>query len=553
MESVAVIRPTAAARAEVLIAALVAATAALVVHAFSPPGGDAAAHIYRTWLLEQGVTVWDNLWFTGHYPLAGYSLLYYPPAAVVGNVPLVVASVVAAAALFAAICFDLWGDAARWPVRAFAVAASIPLFTGTYSYAVGFACGLGALRLLQLRRPWLAGACAALALGFSPLAFALLGIALGAVFLVHRRVDRTVVVVAGTLAAAAVVQVLVLVLFPTDGRYPYNPFSLLGVLVVTGLTLPMALRTERTRVLGAFLGLWALVNVLAFVVSTPFGDNLSRLRYVLFPLVLLVVVLAQPRSRALAAAALLAALSHNIGPDLSALPKRVADAHAAKQAFWQPALEYVRARSQPGDRVEVVPTFGHWEAWYVPRAGLPLARGWYRQIDLADNPELYHRPLSPTAYRRWLRQNGIRWVLLPNVRLGPLGARREAQLLESRRAGLPLALRTRDWRVYEVPFAQPLLSGPGEARVERLDHGLVRGRVGAPGRYRLAVRFSSTWTATGAVCAVRAADGMTVVHAKRAGRFELAVAPLSQALRGAAARASRICGPQVSLGEGAGI
>ena len=46
---------------------------------------------------------------------------------------------------------------------------------------------------------------------------------------------------------------------------------------------------------------------------------------------------------------------------------------------------------------------------------------------------------------------------------------------------------------------------------------------------------------------------MTVVHAARAGRFELAVAPFSEALRGAAARASRICGPQVSLGGQAGI
>jgi hypothetical protein len=552
MESVASVRPVAVARAEMLLSALVAATASVAVYALAPPGGDAAAHIYRVWLLEQGVTVWDNLWFTGHYPLAGYSLLYYPPAALVGNVPLVVAAAVASTALFAAICIDRWGDAARWPVRAFAVACSIPLFTGTYSYAVGFACGLGALRLLQLRRPWLAGGCAALALGFSPLAFALLGIALAAVFVVHRRLDRTALVVSGTLAAAATAQVVVLVLFPTDGRYPYNPLSLLGVVVVTALTVPIAFGSERTRILGAFLGLWALANMAAFVVATPFGDNLSRLRYVLFPIVLLVVVLARPRSRALAAAALIAALAHNVGPDLSAVPKRLADARSAQQAFWAPALDFVRHRSQPGDRVEVVPTFGHWEAWYVPRAGLPLARGWYRQIDLAANPELYRQPLLAREYRRWLRQNGIRWVLLPNVKLGPLGARREAELLESHRAGLALALRTPDWRVYEVPFARPLLTGPGEARVLRLDHGLVRGAVGAPGRYRLAVRFSSTWLASGHVCALRAVDGMTVVHATRAGRFELVVPTLPRAVRGAAGRSSRICG-QVSVRKAAGI
>lgn len=552
MESVTV-RPFAVARAEILLSAVIAATASVAVYVLAPPGGDAAAHIYRTWLLERGVTVWDNLWFTGHYPLAGYSLLYYPPAALVGNVPFVVAAAVASAALFAAIAHDEWGDAVRWPVRAFAVATAIPLFTGTYSYAVGFAAGLGALRLLQLRRPWLAGACAALALGFSPLAFVLLGLALVAIFLVRRRLDRPTLVVAGTLSAAAAVQLVVLVLFPTEGRYPYNPVSLLGVLVVTALTLPIALRTERTRILAVFLALWALANLAVFVVPTPFGDNLSRLRYVVFPLVLLVVVLARPRSRMLAAAALAAALVHNVGPDLSALPKRFADARSAQQAFWQPALQFVRARSQPGDRVEVVPTFGHWEAWYVPRAGLPLARGWYRQIDLAENPQLYERPLVVAEYRRWLRDNGVRWVLLPNVRLGPLGASREALLLESRRAGLPLAMRTADWKVYRVPFTRPLLSGARGARVDLLDYGRVAGRVATPGRYRLAVRFSPTWVVRGDVCAVRAADGLTVVRAFGPGRFELAVPRLTAALRGAATRADHVCGAQVSSRLAVGI
>lgn len=552
MESVAV-RPVAVARAETVLAATIAATTAVLVHALAPPGGDAAAHLYRTWLLERGITVWDNLWFTGHYPFAGYSLLYYPPAAVFGNVPLVATAGVVSAALFAALALDRWGDAVRWPTRAFAVATVIPLFTGTYSYALGFAAGLGALRLVQLRRPWLAGGCAALALGFSPLAFVLLGLALTAVFLVRRRLDRPTLVVAGTLGAAAAVQVVVLVLFPTEGRYLYNPFSLLGVLVVTACTLPIALRCERTRILGVFLALWALANVAAFLVPTPFGDNLSRLRYVLFPLVLLVVVLARPRARALAAAALVAALAHNVGPDLSALPKRLADARTAQQAFWQPALQFVRERSQPGDRVEVVPTFGHWEALYVPRAGLPLARGWYRQIDLAENPELYRRPLAASDYRRWLRDNGVRWVLLPNARLGPLGAAREATLLESRRAGLPLAMRTADWKVYRVPFARPLLSGAGNARVELLDHGRVVGRVGAPGRYRLAVRFSPTWVVRGNVCAIRAADGLTVLRAFGSGRFELAVPRLTDALRGAATRTSHVCGGQVSSRLAAGI
>src|SRR5918996_844922 len=92
----------------------------------------------------------------------------------------------AAAALVAAIATHEWGRDACWPARTFGVLAAGPLFTGTYTYAAGLAAALACLRLLQLRRPWLAVAAAALALGFSPLAFAFLCIALGAVALARR-------------------------------------------------------------------------------------------------------------------------------------------------------------------------------------------------------------------------------------------------------------------------------------------------------------------------------------------------------------------------------
>src|ERR671910_2689007 len=151
MEGVVSIRP-AAARSETLLPAALAFVSALLVAMFAPPGGDAAAHLYRTELVREGVLVWDNLWFAGHYPLASYSVLYYLFAALVGNEPLVVAGAIVSAALFAALARDEWGEAARWPARAYAVLAATPLFTGTYSYALGIAAALGALRLLQLGR-----------------------------------------------------------------------------------------------------------------------------------------------------------------------------------------------------------------------------------------------------------------------------------------------------------------------------------------------------------------------------------------------------------------
>ena len=69
-------------------------------------------------------------------------------------------------------------------------------------------------------------------------------------------------------------------------------------------------------------------------------------------------------------------------------------------SFWQPAVAFLHRHAKPGYRVEVVPTAAHWESYWIPKAGFPLARGWYRQLDVADNPALYAEHLDASAYRR---------------------------------------------------------------------------------------------------------------------------------------------------------
>jgi hypothetical protein len=314
-------------------------------------------------------------------------------------------------------------------------------------------------------------------------------------------------------------QLALLAIFPTEGRYPFSPLSLAACVTVSALGAAVAARTERGRVLVPFFALWALVNVAAFVVPSPFGDNLTRLRALVFPLVLLAAVLARFRPRWLVAGALAFALVYNLGPDVSALPKRVDDARTARQAFWRPALDFLAAHDDEDFRVEVVPTFGHWEAWFVPREGFALARGWYRQIDLAENPELYERRLDAARYRAFLRQMGVRYVLLPHARLGPMGADREAALLRS--GALPAVFRHPDWTIYELPQPTPILDG-GE--LAELGHERIAGRVNAAGPHRLRVRWTPYWEVRrGEVCLLRAADGMTTLVARRPGPFELAI------------------------------
>src|SRR5918999_5782924 len=116
-----------------LLAGGVACAGSALLVALGPETGDAPAHLYRTLLVREGVFVWDNHWYGGHYPLASYSLLYYLPAALVGNLPLVFAACVLSAALFASLVEREWGVAGRWPARAFGVLAAGAVFLRTHS------------------------------------------------------------------------------------------------------------------------------------------------------------------------------------------------------------------------------------------------------------------------------------------------------------------------------------------------------------------------------------------------------------------------------------
>jgi hypothetical protein len=495
---------------------------------FGPPPGDLPAHLYRTELVRDGVLVWDTFWYAGHYPLFTYSLLYYFPAALIGNDVVALVSVVAAAALFASLAGREWGESARWPARVFAIAACGPLFTGTYPYAAGLAAGLAALKALQLGRRWTAVALAALTLGFSPLAFLFLCLTVMAAFIGHRpRLDRTAVGVGSVLLALGLFQGALLVVYVDEADYPFFRLDeLLLVIFLSAACAALALRGPRGRTLAAFFALWALATVVAFTVPSPIGENVTRLRGIVLPLALLAAALASYRPRWLAGVAVASALVYTLVPYVGAAQYRT-DTRSAEATFWEPALDFLAERWSPDYRVEVVPTGDHWEAYRLPLAGFPLARGWYRQIDIARNPLFYEEPLEPEAYRAWLDDLGVRWVLVPDTQLGRIGEEREAELLRSGRAGLEEVARAGEVTIYEVPDPTPILTGPAEARLTAIEHDSVKGEVGAPGTYRLAVRWTPTWRVeAGDVCLQEAPDGMTQLVASSAGPFVLGVSML---------------------------
>jgi hypothetical protein len=521
-------------RREVWMAALATALVSALLLAVGPAPGDAAAHLYRTLLVQHGTLVWDNYWYAGDYPLASYSLLYYLPAALVGNVPLVFAAAVASTMLFTSLASREWGRAALWPCRVFGVLAAAPMFTGLYAYSLGFAAMLATLKALQTRRTLAAVLLSALTVGFSPLAFAFLALVLAAVFAARRRVSTRVVVTAAGLALVAGMELAVLLLFPSSsGTYPFHWIDFAAVLALCTLGTLVARRARAAAPLVAFYLLWGAGSVLFFLVPSPLGDNWTRLDAFAFPLTLLAASLAEFRPRRLVAAALAVAFAYNVTPYLLLIPYRL-DNRPAAARFWQPAIAYLNRHFTPGYRVEVVPTAAHWESYWLPKAGFPLARGWYRQLDEADNPVLYRKQLGDAAYRNWLHSASVAFVLLPATALDWDGGPREARILRSPGSGLPVVFRDRSWTIYRVPHPTPLITGPGGVRVTGFGHTTIRGIAGSPGRYLLRAHYNPYWQLRGAGCVRAGPDKMTWLELERAGPFAVSVPSSADGLLDAA-------------------
>ena len=495
--------------------------AAALILAIGPAPGDAPAHLYRTFLVEHGVFLWDNLWYAGQYPLASYSLLYYFPAAIVGNLPLALAGAVAATLLFAFIGYREWGSNARWPVRIFAVLAAAPMFTGLFTYTLGFAAMLAALRLLQRGRTLLVVVFAALTLGFSPLAFCFLALIVCAVLLARRSITVRVVWIASAFAAFAALELAILFLFPSPGTYPFNPYDFVAVMSTSTAGALLAWRGGRDRLITSFFVAWAIGSGVFFVVPSAVGDNWTRLRAFVFPIMLIAAIQARFRPRGLTVVALSLALGYNLIPYLMLIPYRLSSSPETAQ-FWQPAIRFLDRYAGEYRRIEVVPTAAHWESYWIPRAGFALARGWYRQLDEATNPVLYAPHLTPAKYRRWMRQMGIEYVLLPHTELDPIGGPTEARLLRSRASGLKQVFSSTTTTIYGLPHPTPLLTGRSDARLVTLGLDLIVGVVSAPGKYLLRVHYTPYWTVSPRTsCISRTPAGMTELEIPRRGTFSL--------------------------------
>jgi hypothetical protein len=501
-----------------LAATALAAVLGSVLLWLLPLGSDAAAHVYqRELLIEHGFTLWNNFWYAGRYSFVTYSLAYYPLAALLGIRLLALASVTVASYAFARVAGQEWGRAARWAALAFAVAWATNVLSGAFPFLAASAAALGALLLLQQqRRVWAAAAILA-TLALSPLAFALLAVVLAAQALAHRPARRSLVVPATTVAVGALLELLLWRLFPGAGRYPFPLGNLLAACVFCLLGLVFTRRVEQARPLYWFFAVYLAACVAAYCIPSAVGENVARLRYLAVPIALLVLGLRHWRPLPISLLAVVLAGTWNLTP-LAYSFAAGADDPAASRGYWQPAITFLQHRLSASYRVEAVSTADHWEATFLPTAGIPLARGWYRQDDFPENAVLYGR-LDRAGYLRWLHRLAVAYVVLSDAP-PDYSAEGEARLLRGGHSGLRPVFHAPHLTVFAVPAPTRLVRPANHARVLELTPAGLLLRVTRPGSYLLAIRYSAYWRAHGS-CVLPTPDGMTKLVVRRPGILDL--------------------------------
>ena len=326
---------------------------------------------------------------------------------------------------------------------------------------------------------------------------------------------------AGTVFVAGVQALLLRGFASADAHYPFDPKDALAIagFCAAGLLLTRGLPDQRP--LRALFLLYAGLGALAFALSSPLGGNVVRLLLLMgAPLLLLPLAARGFRPRAIASVVVVGALMWQALPAVAGW-QTAADSRAQNEDFWFPAIAFLEQHADPNHRVQVVATADNWEAFYLAKRGVPLARGWFRQDDFPANQVLYEEPLTAQRYQTWLRRMGVRYVLLPRDPLD-YSAENEAALLRSGASGLRQVARVGGWTIYELPHATPIATPSDGIGVLSLTSNSVILRVSRPGVYRLRLRYTPYWRVErGVACAAPREPWGTELRVTRAGVIRL--------------------------------
>jgi hypothetical protein len=494
---------------------IVAAVLAGVYLVLAPSSVDLAAHLFRAEMFkEQGFAVWNNYWYGGNEVL-GYSVLF--PAVSATLTPQLAAALAATgtATVFTALARRHFGDRALAGSILFAAATAADLYSGRLAFAFGALPALAAVLALDSRRTVIACLLAIVSALCSPVAalFAALvagGYVLGGVILalqapaasIQRPSERARSAAIAALPGVAVISaalapvLLISWIFPQGGSEPFaftTMLPLVGISVIALILMPRELVRLRAGV-----AVYAVATLALYLIPTPIGSNIARMgTFAALPLATLVCWGRRPRLLALVFVPLLyVGWSPSVRDGIAGNVD-----NTASTGFYRPLLGFLdRQTAVPGAapfRIEIPFTSFHWEAYEIA-SRFSIARGWERQLDIRDNHIFYGGKLTAGTYDRWLHDNAVRYVAISSAD-PDYSARAEVKLINSGLPYLHQVFKSRNWRVYQVADATPIVQAP--AVLQRLTPGSLTIRVPKPGTFELRMRFTPYWRlSAGAGC-----------------------------------------------------
>ena len=491
-------------------------------------GADYPAHHFRALLWrESGLSMWNFHWYGGH-ATATYGILSPPFVALMGAF-----AVVALATVVSTLCFS-WLTRSLLPGRTtvlanhvFAIVVTTNVVVGRVAFGLGLAIALVALVAWALRLTVVAIAASILAAMASPVAGLFLALAGASVAATRVRAERRFTRSGLTGIWVALTSILPVAvtsaLFESSGRFPFRA----GHLVTSITVLVAAAQISRSPTVRVAAVLAVAVSVVVFCVPNPLGGNIVRLAQIIaIPIVVAGLDRSDRRVPCAGRLLIVPAICWGLSPGIVAAVDS-ADDPSSTLAYHRPLIDEVIARNADGrpiGRVEIPFTVNHWESFYVA-AAVPYIRGWERQTDLDRNPMLYDPTLDAAAYRRWLLDNAVRWLAVPDVPIDDDGGGRwEHALVDDLTHSPPwltLVWSDEHWRLFEVAGYAPIVERPAELVSQDADRIVIR--VARPATVR--VRYTYTdWLSISAGAHVTAsADGRILAHLPGPGDYTLTV------------------------------
>lgn len=418
-----------------------------------PFGNDTAAHLYLTWsFIHHGFSVWDYLWYFGKIQYVGYSYTYYPIAAVFG---------VKAPAIVGLVAFDIFAVSSlnskmqsrqRW-LGACIIGVSLGslIQTGAYPFLTSLASLALGFRSYFRGNTISAAFWSFVSIATSPLQLVSLGFMVAfKIFITIYEVDcpgfnrvfHRVIVGLKTFfstPANAVLFIEIILLtgyveiiqlyFGIGGLYPFYFSDLAMLLGGLALILIFGVVGTDSRIRFALYWLSLIYGCLAivlFVIKSDVGGNIARIGE--FAPTIAVYVWSYSKKIIVRPMAPKADVSRRrktwifvvlLAYSLAWLSNFVeaplfdpSQGTLTTSSTWKGLTNYLDLHYR-GLRIEYVDSLLHEGAYFLPIAGVPIARGWFRQSDFPQNEIFYKKSFSAVVYQKWLCNGQIAAVVLP--------------------------------------------------------------------------------------------------------------------------------------------